>query len=156
MYLIPLISIITGATLYYLGQTAMTISIVLICLLLTYPMLYYCSLLFIIAFYASVFLLHQMFGPRWIFDYLFCLAGYVWIILKLFMRHYYISAVLVVVVFVYSILIPMIRWCTQRSRRQQFEMTVLDLSRRMNVLENNQNEMLKILRRLDSTRHEEN
>ena len=152
-----------GATLYYLGEKAMTVTLVLLTLLLSYLLLFRVSLLFILAMYASVFLLHQVMGPKWIFDWLFHCGYQSSKVLWLMLAHYYISSVVIVLLFAYTILFPLARRFTQRRPEQQLndlERTVLDISKRLTEMERKQTEVLaeigqrqleiiSILRRLD-------
>lgn len=131
----------------------MSISILFICLLLTYALFNFFSLLFILTFNATVFLLHQLFGPEWIFDHLIGLSRSVSSVLFVMMKHYYISSVLIVTLFVYSVFLPIIRWCTKRTQMQQvtdIETRIVEIGRRMDSVESKVEEVLVILRRLDS------
>ena len=79
-------------------------------------------------------------------------------------RHPYIAAVCLVALFVYFIVFPVVRMCTQRGPEQRvydLEKLVLDISRRLGEVETKQTEMLEkmdeshkemldILRRLDT------
>ena len=147
----------------------MTVTLVLLTLLLSYLLLSRVSLLFILAMCASVFLLHQVMGPKWIFDWLFYCGYQSSKVLWLMLAHYYISSVVIVLLFAYTVLFPLAKRCTQRRPEQQLndlEMAVLDISERMREMERRQTEVLteigqrqleiiNILRRLDPNKEED-
>ncbi len=145
----------TGATLYYLGQAAMTIVLVVICLLLSYVFLFRVSIFVILGGNASVYLVHQFMGPQWIFDWIFIgLSQFTWL-LHMTYRHPYIASVCLVALFVYFIVFPIVRMWTERGPEQRvhdLEHLVLDISRRLGEMEESHEEMLNILRRLDTNR----
>ena len=84
---------------------------------------------------------------------------------KYMAKHYYITAVVIVVTFGYSFVRVVIRWTTERSERQfreDLEAALLNqtvriqnlqemLDNRIQTLENNQREILRILQELKNT-----
>ena len=90
---------------------------------------------------------------------------------KFMAKHYYITAVLVVLTFGYTVVMPIVRWTTTRSERQfreDLEATLLSqnvrihelqamLVDRLQILEGNQRKILKTLEELkESYSHHHN
>ena len=81
---------------------------------------------------------------------------------KFMAKHYYITAVLVVITFGFTVVMPIVRWTTTKSERQfreDLEATLLNqtvriqnlqtlLDDRIETLEENQREILKALKEL--------
>ena len=138
------------------GQQILTIILILLCLFINSFCLVYiwtfCScygLTTLLTFDSAIFLLHRFMGPLWIFNKLFWICGYIWWILQLMATYPYISAALIVILFLSSIIIPIIRWWSRRTTKQKIasiEVCVLSLSERLRRIEEKQEEMLNILR----------
>ena len=144
---------------YGLGQTAMSVTLFLLCLLLNYIFLRYCSLTFILVFDASVFLLHHFLGPKLIFDYIFWFGTYSAYLLWYMTSYPKITAFFIVSAFAYKLVMPIIKWSTgntETQRRERLFIAVMDMNTRMADLEDNQREMLMILRNLERQRTEQN
>ena len=109
-----------------------------------------------------MFLLHQLFGPLVMFDWIFWAGSHFLEVAWFMAKHYYITSVGIVVMFGYSVAMVFIRWSTQkneRHHREQLLSCVLDqnrritslegsLNRRIQALENNQKEIIRILQEL--------
>ncbi len=66
-----------------------------------------------------------------------------------------LSAVVLVILFLYFAIFPLVRYCTERGPRQRMEdleKIVLDISQRLGKMEKRQEEILNILRRLDNAK----
>ncbi len=130
----------------------MTITLIILCLFLSYMFFFRVSIFVILGGNASVYIFHQLLGPKWIFDTLYSfLSNFTWL-LQLMYYHPYISAVFLVLLFVYFAIFPLVRWCTERGPQERMvdlEDVVSDISERMSRVEERQEEMLSILRRLD-------
>ena len=147
--------IYTGTFLNSLAEIPMTIAIILLCFLLTYMVFLRFSVLFSLAFNCSIFLCHKLFGPRWIFDKLFWIGGVSFPILKFMARHYYITSVTIILIFVYTLVAPILRWSARRTARERRDIVfanIADLHERMGEIEERQQEILRILRDLDNER----
>ena len=147
---------------FYLGETAASISLILFSLLLSYIFLRFFSLLFVLAFLSMMFLLHQVIGPIVLYEWIFWAGGYLLQIAYFVAKHYYITSILIVVVFVYSTVMVVIRWSTQKSDRQLREELLAcvlqqsvkidelqkDLDKRIKALVEGQEEIKRMLHQL--------
>lgn len=69
-------------------------------------------------------------------------------------RHPYLSACLLVVMFLGSIFYPVYRWWCKRTIEKRLDMIeagVVEMKRKLQAMEKNQDEMLKILREIRQT-----
>ena len=153
----------TGATMYYLGESAATIGLALLCLLFSYIFLNFFSIHFILFFLSGMFLLHQLLGPILLFEWIFYFVQHIAAFASFLARHYYVTAALVVLTFGYSLVRVVIRWTLEQSERQQREQMLaclLDqtvrirqleamLENRIQTLEDNQREMMRTLQELN-------
>ena len=149
----------TGATLFYLGETAASIALFLSCLLLSYIFLRIFSFLFVLAFISATFLLHQILGSVTVWEWIFWVIGNFLPIAIFLAEHYYITAILILVLFGYSSVMVVIRWSTQFNERrtsedvkailleQSVKLTNLQntLDRRLQTIEDNQRDITRLL-----------
>lgn len=148
---------------FYLGESAASITLALSCLLLSYIFLQFgFSLHFVLTFLSGMFLLHQFLGVMQLYEWIFCFGHHFVIFAKFAAKHYIITSVIIVVTFGYPFVITIVRWTTQKSERQfreDLEATLLNqtvkiqqlravLDNRIQTLEDNQNEILRTLQEL--------
>ena len=162
MYISLSLLLCTGATLFYLGESAASITLALSCLLLSYIFLYFFSIHFILTFLCGMFLLHQLLGPVELYKWIFFFGGHFVTFAKFAAKHYIITSVAIVLTFGYSFVIAIVKWTTQKSERQfreDLQATLVDqtvkiqelramLENRIQTLEDNQNEILRTLQEL--------
>ena len=94
-------------------------------------------------------------GPKWIFLQLIWAGGHVYSVLRLMMAHPYITSVAIVVIFLASIIIPIVRWTTMRTSKQRIEKierNVHSLIGMIERIEHRQEEMLQILQAMNPNR----
>lgn len=103
------------------GTTALSMTLVLLCTLLSYIFLRYFSLLFVLAFNCGVFLLHHFYGPEWLFGKLEWACEWLYWVLMLTIAHPYISAAIIVVLFLGNFLVQLYEREEQRSRKRQMD-----------------------------------
>lgn len=109
--------VITGTTLHTLGISALTISIIFLCLIVSYLLLYCVSIFFVLTFNCIIILLHHFFGPQWIFKHFVIHSTYVSKLLYFLLKHPYLFCALVVVIFLASFIQPILRWTSRRNHR---------------------------------------
>lgn len=127
----------------------------LICVLFSYIFIFRVSIFVILGVNASVYLIHHLMGPKWIFDYLFLGSSNITWLLTFIYTWPVLSAVVLVILFLYFAIFPLVRYCTERGPRQRMEdleKIVLDISQRLGKMEKRQEEILNILRRLDNAK----
>ena len=154
-YFVSLSFIPLGTILHSLSIKAMTVGLVILCIVFIYIFWNYFTLFFLMAFICFVCLVHHFMGPKWIFLQLIWAGGYVYSILRLMWEHPYITSVAMVVVFLASIIIPIVRWTTMRTSEQRIktiERNVHSLIEMVENIEHRQEEMLQILRAMNPNR----
>ena len=117
-----------------------------------------------------VFLLHRYLGPQWIYFKLFWIGGYVLRILEVMARHPYLSAMITVILFALTIIVSIVRWWVRRTMKHQIDqiekcvvhtkqnvdrvkVCVEDMSKRIRVMEEKHDEILKILKMVQTTQN---
>ena len=146
----------TDSLLYYLGEQAMSVTLFLLCLLLMYVVLQFrlCSFLSILAFNATVFLLHHFSGPVTMFQYLYYFGSCFFVALSWMAAYPYVTSSVLACYLLWKISSPLralILWSTHRGTVPPIEevrRTVLALSQRLMEIEQRQIEMLELVRRL--------
>lgn len=127
--LISFVSIehLLGSALTSFGLKALTLTIVLVCVLLNYMFLRCLSLLAILTFDCTIFLLHRLLGPE-------ALAGiFLYVVLRIYqclswlISYPYLFAGLVVLLSILSCIWPCVRHMFRRSGRD----IALDIERRL-------------------------
>eukprot|EP00731_Ephydatia_muelleri_P026208 Em0018g308a len=123
------------------GTTALSMTLALLCVLFSYIFLRYFSLLFVLAFNCGVFLLHHFYGPEWLFVQLEWVCRWIYWVLMLAIAHPYISAALILLLFLGNFLMQLYEWEEQRSRKRQIDRidsnlvdvkdAILDMERRL-------------------------
>ena len=144
-----------GTVLHSLSIKAMTVALIILCIVFIYIFWNYFTCFFLIAFICFVGLVHHFMGPKWIFLQLIWAGGYVYSILRLMMAHPYITSVAIVVLFLASIIIPIVRWTTMRTSKQRIEKierNVHSLIGMIERIEHRQEEMLQILQAMNPNR----
>ena len=144
-----------GTVLHSLSIKAMTVGLIILCIVFIYIFWNYFTLFFLMAFLCFVCLVHHFMGPKWIFLQLIWAGGYVYSILRLMMAHPYITSVAIVVLFLASIIIPIVRWTTMRTSKQRIEKierNVHSLIGMIERIEHRQEEMLQILQAMNPNR----
>ena len=157
-YSAPHTTLLVGATLFYLGETAASISLALLCLLISYILMRFLSLLFILTFVSATFLLHQAVGPVAIFEWTFWAGSYFLEIFYFLLYHYYVTTICTVVLFGFAVtrritretdrhIIQDIRilMLSQTQSIGQLQNSLNTLNRRLVTMEGKQNEMKRTL-----------
>lgn len=147
--------VLSGTVFYSLGRKALTIFLLLLCVLFSYIFFKFFSLLFILAFNCAMFLTHHFMGPEWIFSQLIWAGGYMVRIFHLMVVHPYITSAVIVITFFASIVIPIVRWTTRRNpeqRIEEIESSLGILLEKIQRIESRQEEMLSILREMNRSR----
>ena len=132
----------------------MAIGLIIICLILDYIFwqLYF-SILFILAFDGTILLMFKIWGPVWVYSRFWYMIRYVGYLLSFVWTHPYISSFVIVVLFILSVVLPIVRYSTQRSRAQKvdtIEETILSLSVRLRRMEERQEEILQLLKHMNA------
>jgi len=147
--------VLSGTVFYSLGRKALTIFLLLLCILFSYIFFKFFSLLFILAFNCAMFLTHHFMGPEWIFSQLIWAGGYMVRIFHLMVAYPYITSAVIVITFFASIVIPIVRWTTRRNpeqRIEEIESSLGILLEKIQRIESRQEEMLSILREMNRSR----
>ena len=132
----------------------MAIGLIIICLILDYIFwqLYF-SILFILAFDGTTLLMFKIWGPVWVYSRFWYMIRYVGYLLSFVWTHPYISSFVIVVLFILSVVLPIVRYSTQRSRAQKvdtIEETILSLSVRLRRMEERQEQILQLLKHMNA------
>ena len=132
----------------------MAIGLIIICLILDYIFwqLYF-SILFILAFDGTILLMFKIWGPVWVYSRFWYMIRYVGYLLSFVWTHPYISSFVIVVLFILSVVLPIVRYSTQRSRAQKvdtIEETILSLSVRLRRMEERQEQILQLLKHMNA------
>ena len=132
--------------------------LIIICLVFNYIFwqLYF-SILFILAFDSAVFLASMLWKPIWVYSKFWYLMQYMWGLLAFVWNHPYISTFVIMVLFVLSIVWPIVKcWARRKRERQQItiEQTVLQLSWRLIDMEKRQKEQNEVLQRMENRQKE--
>ena len=128
----------------------MAVGLIIICLILNYIFWqFYFSILFILAFDGAILLMYKIWGPAWVYSKFWYMIHYVGYLLSFVWTHPYISSFVIVVLFILSVILPIVRCLTYRSRAQQvdtIEETILSLSVRLRRMEEKQEQILQLLK----------
>ena len=154
-HLLSLSFIPLGTILHSLSIKAMTVGLIILCIVFIYIFWNYFTFFFLAAFICFVCLVHHFMGPKWIFSQLIWAGGNVYSILRLMMAHPYITSVAIVVLFLASIIIPIVRWTTMRTSEQRIEKIERNIHSLIDMIvkiEHRQEEMLQILQAMDPNR----
>lgn len=142
----------TGTKLYTLGITAMNISLIILCLFLSYIFLYFFSWLHVMAFNCVVFLLHTLMGPLWIYEKFYALCEQFYVLLLFMVTHPYISSFLVIFVCLWSFVRGVISICYSESNSQQvndIREEIMELNGKVDSLDMKIEEVLASLARIE-------
>ena len=116
------------------GITAMTVALILLCLLLNYFFLTFLSLISIVLFDCFVILLHYFLGPKVIFEYIYILSWYLSGFLLFIYRHPYLFCFLVLCMSFGYPLFSFYRFMARRNEKKVVRTLVdqmIDLNRAM-------------------------
>ena len=132
------------------------IVLIILCLLFSYIFWHlYLGILFILAFNCSVVILYKVLGADLLY-WLFWKGGvYVTYCLSYVVNHPYISAAVIVLIFSASIYWTLKRWYIEYSRverEERMETAIVSINARLQKIEEQQEEMLHLLRKLQSTK----
>lgn len=109
-------------------------------------------MLHVIAFNCSVFLLHKIMGPLWIYECSYVLFGHFYVLLLFMVTHYYISSFLVIVICVWSFVLSIMRICYSEKNSWQvndIREELMELNGRVDNLEIGLEEILASLARIE-------
>lgn len=130
-----------------IGKATLSLSILVACIFLSYILSGYLSLLTVLAFDATILLLHYLFGPVFIGRHFINICTYSYAVLVLLLSHPYWFSSSIVILFLSSIVWP---WCI-RWRYRRFRTTndrVIDIDTRLERIEIQQKEMMTLLKQV--------
>ena len=129
----------------------MNVSIILLCLLLSYIFLYFLSIRYVLVFCSVIFLLHRFMGPKWILNFFYELCGYFYVVLLFMVTHYYFSSVLIIVVCTWSFVHGIVSLCYSQRNLQMDDIReeLIELNSKVDNLESKINEALTLLARIE-------
>ena len=116
-----------GSTLTSFGLKALTLTIILACVLLNYMFLRCLSLLAILTFDCTIFLLHWLLGPEAVAGIFFYVVIRIYQFFSWLISYPYLFAGLVVLLFILTCIWPCVRHIFHRSGRD----IALDIERRL-------------------------
>ena len=130
------------------------IGLIIICLLFSYIFWHlYLGILFILAFNCTMLILYKVLGPELVYWLFWKGVVYVRYCLSYVISHPYISAAVIVVIFSWSIYWTLKRWYIEYSRverEERMETAIVSINTRLQKIEEQQEEMLHLLRKLQS------
>lgn len=132
----------------------MAVGLIIICLILNYIFwrLYF-SILFILAFDGAILLMFKLWGPLWVYSKFWYAIHHSLNFLYFLWTYPYITAFMIVVLFVLSVVLPIVRYSTRRSTAQTvdtIEGTILSISRRLRAMEEREEQIFKLLKDMNS------
>ena len=132
------------------------IELIIICLLFSYIFWQlYLGILFILAFNCSVLILYKVLGSELVHQLFWKGGEYAKYFLSYVFSHPYISAAVIVVIFGGSIYWTLKRWHIEYSRverEERMETAIVSINTRLQKIEEQQEEMLHLLRKLQSAK----
>ena len=140
-----------GTKLYSLGIGAMTVLLILFCLLFSYVLLYFLSWRYVLLFNCMVVLSHGMMGPQWTIECFFVLYRYLYFVLLFMVTHYYVFSFLVVVVCCFPIFSCISSCLRVRPPWQARDLRdeIIMLSLKVDNLEAKVNDVLTLLEKIE-------
>ena len=130
----------------------LVIGLIALCLLLSYILWQlYVPTLNILALNGTVLLMYKVMGPLWVYSMIWWISGWILYMMYFIWAHPYISACVIVGMFVVGIVRWVMRFFAAQNRAEEeenFKTTILNLNARLRRMEERQEEILNLTSRL--------